>query len=154
MDGDSRRRMTWVNMFLETGNAGLTCRRCGISRPTLRKWVRVYGDRGIDGLQSKSSRPLNSPAQKINDETRATILRLRREKNIGARRIQIEMGLSQENWISRTIIQRTLDLAKVKPLKRPRRPAKPLRYNRPVPGDRVQMDTMKIKAGMYQYTAV
>lgn len=24
---------------LQTGNAGLVCRRCGVSRPTLRKWV-------------------------------------------------------------------------------------------------------------------
>ena len=144
MDGDARRRMTWVNMYQETGVAGLTCRRCGISRPTLLKWVRAYEDCGEDGLQSKRSRPLRSPMQKINDETRATILRLRREKNIGARRIQIEMGLSQEHWISRRIIQHTLDRAKVKPLKRLRRPVQPLRYNRPVPGDRVQLDTMKI----------
>ena len=75
MDGEVKRRMTWVNMFLETGNAGLTCRRCGISRPTLRKWVRAYENRVEDGLKSKSSRPLRSPSQKINDETRTTILR-------------------------------------------------------------------------------
>lgn len=154
MDADAKRRMTWVSMYIETGDAGLTCRRCGISRPTLRKWARQFEEHGLDGLRTKSSRPLRSPTQKVNKETRTTILRLRHEKNIGARRIQIEMGLSQEHWLSRTIIQRTLDRAKVKPLKRPRRPARPLRYNRPVPGDRVQLDTMKIKAGMYQYTAV
>ncbi len=28
------------------------------------------------------------------------------------------------------------------------------RYDRPVPGDRVQMDTCKIRPGLYQYTAI
>ena len=27
-------RRTWVETYRQTGNAGLTCRRCGISRPT------------------------------------------------------------------------------------------------------------------------
>jgi transposase InsO family protein len=31
---------------------------------------------------------------------------------------------------------------------------KPKRYNRPVPGDRVQMDTYKIRPGPYQFTAI
>ena len=35
-------RLTWVQMYERTGDAGLTCRRCGISRPTLRKWSSRY----------------------------------------------------------------------------------------------------------------
>ena len=31
---------------------------------------------------------------------------------------------------------------------------KPKRYERPVPGDRVQMDTCKIRPGLYQFTAI
>ena len=31
---------------------------------------------------------------------------------------------------------------------------KPKRYNRPAPGDRVQMDTCKIRPGLYQFTAI
>jgi len=31
---------------------------------------------------------------------------------------------------------------------------KPKRYDRPVPGDRVQMDTCKIRPGLYQFTAI
>jgi len=31
---------------------------------------------------------------------------------------------------------------------------KPKRYSRPVPGDRVQMDTCKIRPGLYQFTAI
>jgi len=32
-------RLQWVQHYQQTRNAGLTCRRCGITRPTLRKWV-------------------------------------------------------------------------------------------------------------------
>ena len=30
----------------------------------------------------------------------------------------------------------------------------PIRYNRPIPGDRVQMDVCKIGPGMYHYAAI
>jgi hypothetical protein len=51
-------------------------------------------------------------------------------------------------------IHKVLSAAKVKPLAKPRRPLHPKRYSRPIPGDRVQMDTMKIAPGVYQFTAV
>lgn len=38
--------------------------------------------------------------------------------------------------------------------KRKRARHKPKRYNRPVPGDRVQMDSCKIRAGPCQFTAI
>lgn len=37
-DPDFRARLAWVLLYEETGDAGLTCLRCGISRPTLRLW--------------------------------------------------------------------------------------------------------------------
>lgn len=154
MDADQRKRLRWVEMYQSSGNAGLTCYRCGISRPTLRKWLRRYREQGLEGLSDRSSRPLSSPRRKIDDQRRDQIHALRNEKNIGARRIQIELGLSEEQWLSRTIIQRALNSLKVKPLKRARRSQLPKRYSRPVPGERVQMDTMKIRGGLYQYTAI
>jgi hypothetical protein len=42
----------------------------------------------------------------------------------------------------------------VAPLRRHRNPAAPVRYNRAVPGERVQMDTCKIAPRIYQYTAI
>jgi transposase-like protein len=41
----------WVRLYLETGDAGLTCRRCGISRPTLRLWTRRYQAEGVERSQ-------------------------------------------------------------------------------------------------------
>lgn len=146
-------RLRWVRMYHETGNAGLVCTRCGISRPTLRKWLRRYQEAGEEGLRSQSRRPLTSPNRKVSDADRATILRLRAERK-GARRIQNELRLNEQRELSLATIHKVLCEASVKPLVRPRRPAQPRRYSRPVPGDRVQMDTMKIARGVYQYTAI
>ena len=60
MDLNIKSRLTWVNLFLETNNAGYVYRRCGISRPTLRKWVNRYNKLGIDGLTDKSKRLLRA----------------------------------------------------------------------------------------------
>ncbi|WP_211697277.1 helix-turn-helix domain-containing protein, partial [Paraburkholderia aspalathi] len=64
MDREIATRLRWVLMYHETGNAGLVCARSGISRPTLRKWLRRYRDAGEEGLRSQSRRPLNSPNRK------------------------------------------------------------------------------------------
>ncbi len=63
MDREVKQRLAWVNVR-ETSNAGLVCRRCGISRPTLRKWWRRYQVEGIEGLKSHSRRLKHSSAQK------------------------------------------------------------------------------------------
>ncbi|MGF6304927.1 transposase-like protein [Paraburkholderia sp. WC7.3d] len=153
MDREIATRLRWVLMYHETGNAGLVCARCGISRPTLRKWLRRYRDTGEEGLRSQSRRPLNSPNRKVFEADRATILRLRSEHK-GARRIQNELRLHEQRELSLATIQKVLSKSSVKPLVRFRRPAHPRRYSRPVPGDRVQMDTMKIARSVYQYTAI
>ena len=58
---DARTRLGWVRLYEEVGNAGVVCRRCGISRPTLRKWWRRYQAEGEAGLQDGSRRPHHSP---------------------------------------------------------------------------------------------
>ena len=153
MDREIARRLRWVRMLRETGNAGLVCLRCGVSRPTLRKWARRYEAHGDQGLRAVSRRPHRSPTRKLTDQDRSTILQLRSEGN-GARRIQTELRLFEQTEFSLATIHKVLTAAKVKPLIRPKRSHVPRRYSRPVPGDRVQMDTMKIAPGVYQYTAV
>lgn len=70
-------RKRWVQLYLETKDAGLVCRRCGISRPTLRKWARRFSEAGLAGLESRSRRPLNSPRRKITAAHEAHVLGLR-----------------------------------------------------------------------------
>ena len=153
MKAEVRQRLKWVQMFEASGNAGAICARCGISRPTLRKWVRRYEASGLEGLVSVSRRPHNSPGQKVTDDDRRLIMQLR-ELCQGARRIQSELRLHYARELGLATIHKVLVRAQVQPLTRPRRPRAPIRYSRPVPGDRVQLDTMKIAPGVYQYTAV
>ena len=39
MEKQIRQRLVWVEMYSVCDDAGLVCRRCGISRPTLREWT-------------------------------------------------------------------------------------------------------------------
>lgn len=68
---ENQQRLQWVKMYDECGDAGLVCRRCGISRPTLRKWAKRYQLNGITGFESQNKRPHFSPDAKITDELRA-----------------------------------------------------------------------------------
>jgi transposase InsO family protein len=146
-------RLKWVQMYLDTGNAGLTCRRCGISRPTLRKWVGRYQSDGLEGLHELSRRPKTSPNQKIFAEQEKWILELRRERRLGARRIQHELRRLYGFHLSLASIHKVLTQYKAKRLRR-RRHKRLNRYERPVPGERVQVDTIEIAPGLYQYTAI
>jgi len=90
---------------------------------------------------------------RVTERDRTAILELRSAGN-GARRIQSELRLHKERELSLATIHKVLVAADAKPLLKPRRQEASKRYSRPVPGDRVQMDTMKIAPGVYQYTAV
>lgn len=147
-------RLIWVKLYEQTGNAGLVCRRCGISRPTLRKWHKRYREQGIDGLQDQSRRPHNSPNKKITVQHEKIILNLRKKRKLGARRIQNELLRHHRISFSLATIHKVLKRNNVGPLKRLRRKKVFERYQRPIPGDRVQMDTMKVAPGMFQYTAI
>lgn len=154
MDRQIAARTKWVNLYLETQDAGYVCRKCGISRPTLRKWVRRYQQEGVDGLIGKSKKPHSSPNQKINKQRTDWILDLRKQRNLGARRIQTELIRLHECPLSLATIHKVLSGQHAEPIKKLRRKKKFKRYSRPIPGDRIQMDTCKIASGIYQYTAV
>ena len=147
-------RRTWVETYRQTHNAGLTCRRCGISRPTLRKWARRFEADGEAGLHSKSRRPRALADSKRTPQLTERVLSLRRERNLGSTRMQAELLRLDGIRLSTSTIHRVLADARVKPLKRPKRPKKPIRYSRPNAGDRVQIDTMKVAKGFIQFTAI
>ncbi|MBX3122930.1 MAG: helix-turn-helix domain containing protein [Nitrospira sp.] len=86
-----RKRLRWVQVYRETGDAGLVCRRSGISYTTLRKWMRRCREAGGAGLVSRSRCPTRSPNRRIFEHERDLILSLRRDRKLGARRIQHEL---------------------------------------------------------------
>ena len=75
-----RQRLGWIRLYEHVRNACLVFRRCGISRPTLRKWFRRYRAQGVTGLLSQS--PAHSwrsrPDGRLQDCARLVPLRRRR----------------------------------------------------------------------------
>lgn len=139
MDKRIRQRLVWVEMYSECGDAGLVCRRCGISRPALRKWATRYEALGIEGLRDQGRRPDNSSNTKIGKQEEQWILSLRSKRKLGARRIQNELFRHHECSLSLASIH----------IKKRKNKSEYIRYQRPVPGDRVQMDTCKIAPGIF-----
>jgi transposase InsO family protein len=154
MDPEIRQRREWVKVYEQTRNAGISCLRCGISRPTFRQWWQRYQSEGLEGLKSRSRRPRSSPKQKIFAHEEERILSLSLERKMGARRIKNELYRHHTTNLSLATIHKVLVRNQVKPLIRKRRAKTWNRYERPIPGERVQMDTCKIAPGLYQYTAV
>ncbi len=74
------------------------------------------------------------------------------DRNLGARRLQTE--LVRLHAVCLATIHKVLSTHKVKPIKKFRHNADFIRYERPLPGDRVQKDTCKLAPGLYQYTSI
>lgn len=135
MNKEIQQRLGWIKLFEDTNDAGLVCRRCGISRPTLRKWWKRYSEQGIEGLASQSKRPLKSPNTKVNQHIEDLLLQMRSSRNLGARRLQTELMRLHQISLSLATIHKVLTNHQVKPIKKFRRKADYLRYERPLPGD-------------------
>ena len=88
-----RLRQKWIGAWRELGDAGAVCRRFGISRPTLRKWVRRHEAAGEAGLREES-RPRHSPGAKVGHTEENLILSLRRERRHGRLRCRVEKHLA------------------------------------------------------------
>src|SRR4051812_22465164 len=104
MDGDVRQRLQWVQLFEELNNCTQVCLKCGISRPTLRKWLERYQQRSLDGLVAESRRPDTLPDRRISDHERRGIVALR-SRGLGSRRIQGELKRSHDFDVSRPTIE-------------------------------------------------
>lgn len=102
--------LQWVKLYETSGDVGFVCRRCGISRPTLRKWWRRYLAQGIAGLESHSRRPKRSPSTKTDTCEVALILELRSLRNLGARRIQSELKRLHSISLAMATIHKVLRL--------------------------------------------
>jgi len=155
MDANQRKRLKWIFYYQKFGNAGKACLKCGISRPTLRKWFRRYQQDGIEGLKDKSRCPLNFPAQKITPSIESLVLKLRKKRKLGVKRIRSELYRLHHIFLSLATIHKILKRNQVKALPKYRRKRRKVkRYNCLIPGERIQIDVCKIAPHLYQYTAI
>lgn len=155
MDSRIKIRLSWVKLYQESGNAGKVCSHYGISRFTLRKWYKRYELLGVEGLHSLSRKPHTFPFQKLNDISEQQILVLRKERKLGARRIQNELtrlhGISFSTATIHKVLQKH-NLGRLNLKRHYRKQVK--RYSAKVPGVRIQIDVCKIASNLYQYTAI
>ena len=107
-DRAERQRRDWITAYRALGDAGAVCRRFGVSRPTLRKWLRRYEREGEAGLRARSRRPHHSPALKVGDTQQALILRLRQERRLGVKRLRNELQRLHELRLSAATIHKVL----------------------------------------------
>lgn len=141
MNDEIQQRLVWIKLLESTGDAGLVCRKCGITRPTLRKWWRRYQELSKDGLAGQSKRPHSSPNIKTTDKVERLILELCATRKLGARRLQSELFRLHDVSLGLATIHKVLKKNQVKPVIKFRRKVDYTRYERPLPGDREQMDT-------------
>lgn len=150
-----RARLSWVKHYEQSGDAGQTCKRCGISRPTLRKWWTRYQEQGQAGLHFHSRRLKNLPSAKVTAEHERVIIELRKKRKLGPKGIQNELKrFHQIDFSTATIWHILHRLGLSASVRSHRRVHTTKRYSRPVPSDRVQIDCCKIKKGWQQLTAV
>ncbi|MBJ7436102.1 MAG: transposase, partial [Acinetobacter sp.] len=147
-------RALWIKSYFELGSVSKAARKCGIPRSTLYRWIARYKQSGKDGLQDFSKKPHRLARVKITNKLEQLILETRKQHKFGPQRIQTYLLREHNIKLSSPTIWRVLQKHDVKPLKRYRSPKVPIRYSRPVPGDRVQIDVMKVRKGCYQFTAI
>src|SRR3954454_21097662 len=108
------KRLRWVQLVEQGKNCTQVCLQCGISRPTLRKWVERYRAAGPDGLVSKSRRPHRSPASKVSEQERAWVTELRK-RGLGSRRIQSQLKRNYDLELSRPTIEKVFQSLEPRP---------------------------------------
>lgn len=134
---DTKTRLSWVQLYEQTKDFGLVCRRWGISRPTLRKWWRRYQAKGKAGLQEISRRPHKISPPKVTENYEKLILEFRRLRNLGARGIQAELIRHHNFKLSTKTVEKVLRRNNVPSIRHHKNKQKINRYSRPVPGDRI-----------------
>lgn len=149
MNHEVKQRLGWVKRDEQLGDAGVVCRNCGISRPTLRKWWRRYQQQGVAGLQSQSNRPHHSPNRKVTPQQEWWIVNLR-QRRLGVRRLENELAREHDCPLCIAPIDQVLKRLKQPPLHTTRTLCKRItRYGRAIAGERVQMDGCKIASKLY-----
>lgn len=92
--------------------------------------------------------------QKVSNELVALIKDIRAEFNFGPQRISFHFLRVHDIDISAHTVWRIIKRNGLPNIRKYRKHSQVTRYNRPIPGDRVQMDVTKIGAKCYQFTAI
>jgi transposase InsO family protein len=147
-----------------TGNVSLTCRYFGITRQAFYNWLRRYEEHGVDGLRDRSRRPHTIP-NATKAEVVGKIVYLRQHYHFGPHKIAMYLKRYHDIQVSPSGVWRILkrlDMSRLPASQRYRRHVdRWKRYEKPLPGHRVQIDVKFIaplqgsrKKKHYQFTAI
>jgi transposase len=146
-----------------TGNISLTCRYFGITRQAYYTWLRRYEEQGVEGLRDRSRRPHVSP-NATKAEVVGKIVYLRQHYHFGPHKIAMYLKRYHDVQVSPSGIWRILkrlDMSRLPASQRYRRHTdRWKRYEKPLPGHRVQIDVKFIaplpgsRRKHYQFTAI
>ena len=146
-----------------TGNVALTCRYFGITRQAFYKWLRRYEEQGVEGLRDRSRRPHVIP-HATKPEVVSKIVYLRQHYHFGPHKIAMYLKRYHDIEVSPSGVWRILkrlDMSRLPASQRYRRHVdRWKRYEKPLPGHRVQMDVKFIaplqgsRKKHYQFTAI
>jgi len=151
---NARTRQKWIQVYEQLGSITKTAIRCGISRSTLYRWIERARSDPDSKLLDKSKRPKDLTNNKVTKETEALILDIRKRHNWGSQRISTFLLRKNNIHLSTMTIWRVLKKYNVKPVVKRRKKSDYKLYNKEIPGDRVQLDVTKLRAGAYQFTAI
>jgi transposase InsO family protein len=147
-----------------TGNVALTCRYFGITRQAFYKWLRRYEEQGLDGLRDRSRRPHMIP-HATKPEVVGKIVYLRKHYHFGPHKISMYLKRYHDVQVSPSGVWRILNRLGMSRLPASQRYRRHVdrwkRYEKPLPGHRVQIDVKFIaplqgsrKKKHYQFTAI
>lgn len=146
-----------------TGNVSMTCRYFGITRQAYYVWLRRYEEQGLEGLRDRSRRPHVSP-NATRAEVVGKIVYLRQHYHFGPHKISMYLKRYHDVQVSPSGVWRILkrlDMSRLPASQRYRRHVdRWKRYEKPLPGHRVQVDVKFIapikgvRRRHYQFTAI
>ena len=146
-----------------TGNVSATCRYFGITRQAFYTWLRRYEEQGLDGLRDRSRRP-HVIAHATKPEVVGKIVYLRQHYHFGPHKIAMYLKRYHDVQVSPSGVWRILkrlDMNRLPASQRYRRHVdRWKRYEKPLPGHRVQIDVKFIaplpgsRKKHYQFTAI
>lgn len=146
-----------------TGNVSATCRYFGITRQAFYRWLRRFEEHGPEGLRDRSRRPRVSP-NATKAEVVGKIVYLRQSYHFGPHKISMYLKRYHEVQISPSGVWRILKRLEMNRLPASQRYRRHVdrwkRYEKPLPGHRVQIDVKFIaplqgsRKKHYQYTAI
>jgi transposase InsO family protein len=146
-----------------TGNVSLTCRYFGITRQAFYKWLRRYEDQGLAGLRDRSRRPHVIP-HATKPEVVDKIIYLRKHYHFGPHKIAMYLKRYHDVQVSPSGVWRILNRLGMSRLPASQRYRRHVdrwkRYEKPLPGHRVQIDVKFIaplqgsRKKHYQFTAI